>query len=140
MPKRWERASPPDLGPDLFIRNAGLTTRVFTARGDPARPAAAVFDDLRRTVLMAERYPGVRTGAGKELEAFGALASVGVQYYRGQWVKDGLRIAVDGLIYVAVRKDGTILILQVEGLRDVEDRFDDWQPVVDTTFELLAES
>lgn len=138
VPQPWERASPPDPGPDLFLRNAGVTTRVFTSSGDPGRPATAVLDEQRGTYLAAERYPGVRTGSTEEIEPFGALTSVGVQYYRGQWVKNGTRVPVDGLVYAAIRGDGTVLILQVEGLRDVESRFDDWQPVVDTTFDLLA--
>jgi hypothetical protein len=112
----------------------------FSYVDDPSAAAGDIITQNLTSLLPGENYTQLQTSDVVPLEPFGSIVSLAGIEYDALWVDNQGSISIHGLIYVAVRQDGTVLGLLVEHAPSEEftDALDEMIPILDNSYTRFA--
>lgn len=139
VPAGWAIAGESDI--DLLLED-GNNSWVYATTGveDPSADAGALLSDIVPAILPAENYSQLETSAVTPVQPFGSLVSVATMEYQAMWVDAQGIMPVAGVIYIAVRQDGSTLVMSAEHTppEDLAASEASWGPLIDDAFNLFG--
>lgn len=141
LPAGWEVLGQGDA--DLLLQGAD-SSWVYALVGveDPSADAAALVTQGVQELLTTENYTQLQIGTPAALQPFGSLVSLAFVDYEALWADAQSSIPLHGQLFVAVRQDGTTLVMTAE--HSPPEEFDasraEWGPIIDGAFNAFGAS
>ena len=94
-------------------RSVSPVDPVFTG-GDPSTNAASIIAENREALVLGENFSGLQFGEVQPQQTFGGVVSFATIPYAGVWTDSQASFELAGLLWVAVRQDGSVLAMTTE--------------------------
>ena len=107
---------------------------------DPSVSAGDIIAGSLEGLLPAENYTQLQTSEIQPIEVAGSVVSAAVIVYDAIWVDNQGSLSLHGEMYVAVRQDGTVIVMLLEHLpaEGFDDAIADLAAILGNTFRLFA--
>lgn len=125
----------------VYLSNGnGSYAFAFSGVESPSTTAGDVITSALDDLLPPDTYTQRVTSDVQTLNPFGSVVSIAGIEYEALWVDNQGSITIHGQLYVGVRRDGTILGIEVEHVpaEEFPDAVEEMYPILDNTYGRFA--
>lgn len=139
LPSGWSVLGESDTDA-LLTDDQNTWVYAVVGQQDPSTDAGAFLSQVVPQILPSENYSQLQLGEVAPIQPFGSMVSAAVVDYQALWVDSQGSMSLYGQLYVAIRQDGSSLIMTAEHTppEEFEQSYSSWGPVIDGAFQAFA--